>query len=106
MRLNDFAGWLDDNDRFYGPGALMTTWIGNHDIPRAIHFASGQIGDCRQGSHPGNSWTGDYPQPGDAAAYERLGLAFVVAMTNPGDSLIHYGDEVGLAGAEIPTTGA
>ncbi|MCA9557988.1 MAG: hypothetical protein KC583_05415, partial [Myxococcales bacterium] len=102
MRLNDFAGWLDGNDGFYGPGALMTTWIGNHDIPRAIHFASGQIGDCRQGSHPGNGWTNDFPQPADAAAYERLGLAFVVMMTNPGIPLIYYGDEVGLAGGGDP----
>jgi len=102
MRLQDFAGWLDGNDSFYGRGALMTTWIGNHDIPRAIHFASGQIGDCRQGSFPGNGWTNDFPQPGDAAGYERLGLAFTVMMTNPGIPLIYYGDEIGLAGGGDP----
>ncbi len=72
-RLDTFSGWIAGNDAFYGPGSIMTTWIGNHDIPRAIHFASGEIGSCREGSHAGNGWTQNYRQPGDAAAYERLG---------------------------------
>ena len=101
-RLGDFADWMNDNEIFYGPESLMTTWIGNHDIPRAIHFASGEIRDCRQGSHPGNGWTQNYAQPTDAAPYERLGLAFTVMMTNPGIPLIYYGDEIGLAGGGDP----
>ena len=101
-RLDGFASWIADNDDFYGPGAVMTTWVGNHDIPRAIHFASREIGDCRQGSHPGNGWTDSFPQPGGADAYERLGLSFVVMMTNPGIPLIYYGDEIGLAGGGDP----
>ncbi len=101
-RLSDFAGWLANNDGFYGPQAIMTTWIGNHDIPRAIHYASRQRGDCRQGSHPGNGWTSEFPQPQEAAPYERLGLAFAVMMTNPGIPLIYYGDEIGLAGGGDP----
>jgi glycosidase len=101
-RLDTFSGWIAGNDAFYGPGSIMTTWIGNHDIPRAIHFASGEIGSCREGSHPGNGWTNNYRQPGDAAAYERLGLAFTVMFTNPGIPLIYYGDEVGLAGGGDP----
>lgn len=100
--LGGFARWMDENDGFYGAGAIMTTWIGNHDIPRPIHYASGQIGDCRAGSHPGNGWTADYRQPVDAAPYERLGLAFAVMLTNPGIPLIYYGDEIGLAGGGDP----
>jgi glycosidase len=80
----------------------MTTWIGNHDIPRAIHFASGEIPNCREGSNPGNGWDWRPAQPGDAAAYERLGLAFAVMFTNPGIPLIYYGDEIGLAGGGDP----
>ncbi len=101
-RMDTFSGWLGGNDAYYGPDALMTTWIGNHDIPRAIHFASREIGNCREGSFPGNGWTPNYRQPGDAAAYERLGLAFAVMFTNPGIPLIYYGDEVGLAGGGDP----
>jgi glycosidase len=102
-RLDNFAGWMGGNDTFYGPGALMTTWIGNHDIPRAIHFASGQIGNCREGSSTGNGWAAaSFPQPNDALAYERMALVYAIMMTNPGIPLIYYGDEVGLGGGGDP----
>lgn len=100
--LQNFAGWMASNDTFYGDGAIMTTWIGNHDIPRPIHFASREIGNCREGSSPSNGWTSSFNQPSDPAAYERLGLSFVVMMTNPGIPLIYYGDEIGLAGGGDP----
>lgn len=101
--LATFADWMSENDSFYGAGSLMSTWIGNHDIPRAIHFASRQIGNCREGSSPGNGWIpASFPQPTDAAPYERLALSFAVMFTNPGVPLIYYGDEVGLAGGGDP----
>ena len=41
--MNDLQGWMDNVNRdAYPTDAIMTTWIGNHDIPRAIHFASGK----------------------------------------------------------------
>lgn len=100
--LSAFASWMDGNDTFYGPSAIMTTWIGNHDIPRAIHFASGEIANCREGSNPGNGWDWRPAQPTDAAPYERLGVSFAIMMTNPGIPLIYYGDEIGLAGGGDP----
>lgn len=100
--LGTFASWLEGNDTFYGPGSVMTTWIGNHDIPRAIHFASRQIGNCREGSSPANGWTASFPQPSEREPYERLAVAFAVMMTNPGIPLIYYGDEIGLAGGGDP----
>lgn len=100
--LSALASFMDGNDAFYGPGAIMTTWIGNHDIPRAIHFASREIGSCREGSNPGNGWDWRPSQPTDAAPYERLAVAFAVLMTNPGIPLIYYGDEIGLAGGGDP----
>lgn len=102
LSLSEFAYWMDGNDDFYGPGAIMTTWIGNHDVPRAIHFASGQIQNCMEGSSPANGWTMSYGQPQDASPYERLALAYVVMMTSPGIPLIYYGDEIGLAGGGDP----
>ncbi|MCZ7685467.1 MAG: alpha-amylase family glycosyl hydrolase [Sandaracinaceae bacterium] len=104
--LSALAGFMDGNDAFYGPGAVMTTWIGNHDIPRAIHFASREIGNCREGSSPGNGWDWRPSQPTDAAPYERLAVAFAVLMTNPGIPLIYYGDEIGSRAAAIRTTAA
>lgn len=101
--LNNLSSWMDGNDLYYGPDAIMTTWIGNHDIPRAIHFASRQIGNCREGSSVGNGWNAaTYTQPADAAPYERLGVAFAIMMTNRGIPLIYYGDEIGLAGGGDP----
>jgi glycosidase len=99
--------WLSSNDRYYDRGlynkSLMVTWIGNHDIPRAIHFASRQIDSCVLGSVPENGWnSGQYQQPQDAVPYERLGLAFATMLTNPGIPLIYYGDEIGLAGGGDP----
>jgi glycosidase len=101
--LDTLSAWMDGNDHFYGDGALMSPFIGNHDLPRAIHFASGQITDCRQGSWVGNAWVPSmYTQPTDPAAYERLALAFVVMLTNGGVPMIYYGDEIGLAGGGDP----
>lgn len=101
--MSTLARWMDDNVGFYGPGAIMGTWIGNHDIPRAIHFASGEITDCRTVGTRTDAWTeGRWPQPAEAAPYERLALAFAVLMTNPGVPLVYYGDEIGLAGGADP----
>lgn len=101
--MEGFSIWMADNDGFYGERAIMTTWIGNHDIPRAIHFASGEITNCRMGSEPDNGWqSGVWVQPTDAAPYERVALAFAVLFTNPGIPLVYYGDELGLAGGGDP----
>jgi glycosidase len=100
--LAALSEFFDDNDRFYPPGSIMTTWIGNHDIPRAIHFASREIANCREGSHGGNAWTDRFVQPADSAPYERLGVAFAILFTNPGIPLVYYGDEIGLAGGGDP----
>ncbi|HTM23236.1 MAG TPA: alpha-amylase family glycosyl hydrolase [Kofleriaceae bacterium] len=105
--LQNLADFTAGNDAFYdrGPGrrAVMSTWIGNHDVPRAIHFADWKFGNCTEGSHTGNAWNDDYPQPGGSAPYERLALAFAVLMTSPGVPLIYYGDEIGLAGGGDPS---
>ncbi|MFK7991314.1 MAG: alpha-amylase family glycosyl hydrolase [Sandaracinaceae bacterium] len=100
--LSAFSSWMDENDAFYGSDAVMTTWIGNHDIPRTVHFASREISSCREGSNPGNGWDWRPSQPTDAAPYERMAVSFAVLMTNPGIPLLYYGDEIGLAGGGDP----
>ena len=100
--LHELAAWLEEeNDGFYGDDAVMTTWIGNHDLPRPIHAATGEIG-CSEASTPDNSHPNQYSRPGATEPYERLALAYAVLMTNPGLPLIYYGDEVGLAGGGDP----
>jgi len=104
--ISNVANFMAGNDSYYNTSpsntAIMTTWIGNHDIPRAIHFADWRFGNCTQGSNTGNGWTGDYGQPSNAEPYERLGVAFAILMTNPGIPLLYYGDEIGLAGGGDP----
>lgn len=99
--FENLRGFMDYNDTRYGPGALMSTFLGNHDIPRVIHNATGTFG-CTQGSWSGIAWTPDYSQPADAWPYEKLAVAFAVMLTNPGVPLIYYGDEIGLAGGGDP----
>jgi glycosidase len=103
MAMSDLRNFMDFNDQRYGPGALMSTWIGNHDIPRVVHNATGQFG-CEQGSYAAIGWQGraGFPQPTEAEPYERLRVGFAILMTNPGVPLIYYGDEIGLAGGGDP----
>ena len=101
--MTELQRFMDDENRgFYGPNALMTTWIGNHDIPRAIHYATGEIQNCTEGSNKWNGWNWRPAQPQETEAYERLGLAFGVMFTTEGIPLIYYGDEIGLAGGGDP----
>lgn len=85
-------------------GALMSTFIGNHDMARFTSMASGDMfcgvwelyADIAQG------WLYPPPQPTAELPYKKLALAFAYIMTVPGVPLIYYGDEVGLAGANDP----
>ncbi len=102
LPMSELAIWLEQNDRYYGERAIMTTWLGNHDVPRPIHLASGQLSNCYEGSHAKNSLPAQFAQPQDAAAYERLAVAFALQFASPGIPMIYYGDEVGLAGGGDP----
>lgn len=99
--FNNLRGFMDFNDRRYGPGALMSPFMGNHDIPRVIHAAEGKVG-CTEGSYFGIAWTPNFTQPTEAWPYEKLAVSYAVMMTNPGVPLLYYGDEIGLAGGGDP----
>ncbi len=86
----------------YGFG-VMSTFIGNHDMPRAIHFGEDTPlwGDVWAGGKDKN-FTNTPGQTGGTSAYERLANAFAVLFTTKGVPLVYYGDEYGLAGAGDP----
>ena len=100
--MGDLAGFLDDNDGYYGDG-VMSTFIGNHDIPRAIHLAEDvPVWDNQWSDGKDLAWMNKPGLPDGMAAFERLGLAFTILFTTRGAPLVYYGDEVGMPGAGDP----
>jgi glycosidase len=104
QNMSDLASFMNSNDYYYGASAVMSTFIGNHDLPRIIHLAANnRLWGDDQGSDGKNlAWSG---QPGPVAemeAYERVANAFGVLYTNRGAPLVYYGDEIGLPGAGDP----
>jgi glycosidase len=97
--LRDF---LDSNDDFYGAGSVMGTFIGNHDLPRAVHLAEDvpQFGEWDSGKSRG--WSNQPALPTDPDAFERLFVAYALLFTIPGAPLVYYGDEIAMAGAGDP----
>ncbi|MFL5319058.1 MAG: alpha-amylase family glycosyl hydrolase [Myxococcaceae bacterium] len=93
----DQAAKLSDTD--YPAGAINSVFIGNHDVPRFISTAAGQVeADAvaqAWGNRPPDQVTTDEP-------FLRARDAFAIALTLPGVPLIYYGDEVGTPGAGDP----
>jgi glycosidase len=98
--LRDF---LNTNDAFYGPNALMSPWIGNHDLGRVIHMAEDTpmwgdpYADGKDRAFNNRPTLPAYRRP-----FERLANAFVFLLTSPGVPLLYYGDEIGLPGGGDP----
>jgi glycosidase len=101
-KMSDLISFMDGNTSYYGT-SVMSTFIGNHDVPRAIHFAEDtpMWSDVWAGGKDRN-WSNQPTQPSGSSAYERLAVGFALLWTNRGAPLIYYGDEIGLAGAGDP----
>jgi glycosidase len=81
----------------------MSTFIGNHDIPRAIHLAEDvPLWDNQWTDGKDKAWNGKPGLPAAKSAYERLALSFAILFTTKGAPLVYYGDEVGMPGAGDP----
>ena len=101
--MDGLAAFMDANEGFYGASAVMSPFVGNHDLPRSIHLAE----DTPMWADPytdgkDRAWTNTPALPAYRSPFERLGVAFAVLLTNKGAPLIYYGDEIGLAGAGDP----
>ena len=83
----------------YGSHNLMGNISGNHDKPRFMALASG---DLKFGED--SKAAGWQRQIGitDSTAYDKLFLMHTFNMTIPGIPVIFYGDEIGLTGANDP----
>ncbi len=101
--MSELEGFMNGNDGFYGSQSIMSTFIGNHDIPRVIHLAE----DVPRWDNPWSdgkdqAWGNIPPMVSGESAYERVATGFTLIMTTPGAPLIYYGDEVGLPGGGDP----
>lgn len=102
--MSDLAGAMDVNDSTYWSGAVMSTFIGNHDLPRVVHYAEDaplSMGDPWWNDQD-LGWTSPPSIPAGTSAFERLAVGFGLIMTTPGAPLVYYGDEIGMAGAGDP----
>ena len=80
----------------------MSTFLGNHDVPRAIELAldSPLFGPWDNGQNL--SWSGQPALPTTSNPFQRLQVAYTLMMTTNGLPMIYYGDEYGQPGAGDP----
>lgn len=83
----------------YGTHNLMGNISGNHDKPRFMAYASGDLRFGEDSKAAG--WQREIGIT-DSTAYDKLFLMHAFNMTIPGIPVIYYGDEIGLTGANDP----
>lgn len=83
----------------YGSHNLMGNISGNHDKPRFMAYASGDLKFGEDSKVAG--WQRSIGIT-DSTAYDKLFLMHAFNMTIPGIPVIFYGDEIGLTGANDP----
>ncbi|HZS39805.1 MAG TPA: alpha-amylase family glycosyl hydrolase [Polyangia bacterium] len=101
-KMSALATFMDSNTGYYGAG-VMSTFIGNHDVPRSIHFAEDTpLWTDAWTDGKDRNWTNQPSLVGGTSAYERVAVALALLMTNRGVPMLYYGDEIGLPGAGDP----
>jgi cyclomaltodextrinase / maltogenic alpha-amylase / neopullulanase len=83
----------------YGGHNLMGNISGNHDKPRFMALASG---DLKFGEDSKAAGWNRVIGITDSTAYDKLLLMHTFNLTIPGIPVIYYGDEIGLTGANDP----
>ena len=103
QNMSDLASFMNSNDYYYGASAVMSTFIGNHDLPRVIHLAANnRLWNDQSADGKDRAWGNQPTAVTELEAYERLANGFAVLYTNRGAPLVYYGDEIGLPGAGDP----
>ena len=90
---------LNSSLYIYGGHNLMGNISGNHDKPRFMALASGDLKFGEDSKTAG--WQRNIGIS-DSTAYDKLLLMHTFNMTIPGIPVIFYGDEIGLTGANDP----
>jgi neopullulanase len=100
--FKEFADFLTEALPFWGDEALMVSFIGNHDVPRFLSHAAGDIADMWGNGSKWQAFTTPPEQSVSQIPYQRTALALGLLFTLPEIPMIYYGDEIGLAGAGDP----
>lgn len=90
---------LEGSLRTYGTHNLMGYISGNHDKPRFMALASGDLDFGEDSKAAG--WEREIGIT-DSIAYDKMALMQSFVLTIPGVPVIFYGDEIGLTGANDP----
>jgi cyclomaltodextrinase / maltogenic alpha-amylase / neopullulanase len=93
----DFS--LHQSFYYYGFQNLMGNITGNHDMPRFISYAGGDLDFSEDALQVG--WEREVGV-GDPTGYKKLSALTAFTLTIPGIPVIYYGDEIGLPGANDP----
>lgn len=91
--FNETASRLLSNENFYSDFAILSNFMGNHDVTRAVSEAAGNTG---------SAWDNPPTTPTNEEPYKRLRLAWSFLYTIHGIPLIYYGDEFGMPGSGDP----
>jgi glycosidase len=97
--LNQVQTILNSSLYIYGNHNLMGNISGNHDKPRFMAYASG---DLKFGEDSKAAGWQRVIGITDSTAYDKLALMHTFNLTIPGIPVIFYGDEIGLTGANDP----
>lgn len=100
--MSALASVLDQTEAYYGTDALMSTFLGNHDVARFISHANGNIADQWGNGSKEQGWTNPPAAPSSVVPYQKLQAAMAFLATIKGIPLVYYGDDFGLAGAGDP----
>jgi len=100
--MQTLIDFMKSNDGFYGT-SVMSTFLGNHDVPRVIHFAEDTpLWTDPWASGKDRNWSNQPGAPSSDNAYDRVALGFALLFTSRGIPLVYYGDEIGMPGAGDP----
>lgn len=98
-KMSDLADSMRQSAVRYPTSSIMSPLIGNHDGPRFMSYADGDIPegiDERTFKREGGIQV-DHPE-----SYAKIRMAFAWLLTQTGAPMLYYGDEIGLTGAADP----